>query len=540
MSSPQHDEYDLIIRGGTVADGNGGPLEKMDVAVRNDVIAAVGDLSAARAAKEVDASGLVVSPGFVDVHTHSDITILVDPDAQSAIHQGVTTQVFPNCGEGLAPAAGEARADIAARTRSYGVDLTWSSVSEYYDRVAAARPAINVVPMIAQGTVRMAVMGYRQGRPSDEEMAQMKSHVRDAMESGARGMCSGLRYVPSGYGDVDELSELASVVHEFGGVYATHMRSEGDNGEWLDAIDEALAVGRQSRVRVQISHLKALGSESWGRAPEALEHIRNARVRDGIDVACDQYPYAAASATLFVLFPQWAEEGGLEAFLNRCNDPVDRPRISAVFDMTLEMRGGPSRVVVSQFTPEPELQEATLADVAERKGLSYLDAAVDLLRRSDGHVSIIYHVLEEEDIETIFREDFVMVASDGSAVAPYGALAADYYPHPRNYGCFAKVLGEFVRERALVDLGEAVRKMTSFPAERFRLEKRGQIKPGYFADICVFDRDTVADLATFEAPRAYPAGIAHVFVNGQHVLRDGEHTGLRPGVVLLSEARGNG
>ena len=257
-------QFDVLIRGGLLADGTGAPLERLDVGLAGGVIAAMGDLSTDIAAKEIDATGLVVAPGFIDVHAHSDITLLVDPDAQSAVHQGVTTQVFPNCGMGLAPAIGAARSDIEARCGAYGVELSWSSVREYYDRVAAAGPAINVVPMVAQGTVRMAVLGYDLGPPSAQQMIEMKAHVRDAMLAGARGMCSGLRYVPGGYADVNEMAELASVVHDFGGVYSTHMRSEGDNGEWLDAIDEALAVGRKSGVRVRDLASQGAGQQVVG------------------------------------------------------------------------------------------------------------------------------------------------------------------------------------------------------------------------------------------------------------------------------------
>ena len=407
----------------------------------------------------------------------------------------------------------------------------------YFLRVQAVEPSINVVPMVAQGTVRMAVMGYRDGAPSPEELAAMRAHVAEAMEGGARGMCSGLRYVPSGYATVDELVELAKVVHEHGGVYATHMRSEGDNGEWLDAIDEGLAVGRGSGVRVQLSHLKALGSESWGRSAEAVTRIEEARAA-GVDVAADQYPYAATSSTLFVLFPQWSQEGGIGAFLERIGDSERAGKIGAAFETTLAMRGGPSRMTVSEYAPEPSLQGKTLAEIAALKAKSELATAVELLRVSDAHVSMIYHTLEEDDIETIFRQPFVMVASDGSAVAPYGVLASDYYPHPRNYGCFPRVLGDFVRNRKLVDLGEAIRKMTSLPAERFNLDDRGQLRPGWRADITVFDPATVEDRATFAEPRAYPVGIQYVLLNGRLVLDRGEHTGARPGAVLYTDPAG--
>jgi N-acyl-D-amino-acid deacylase len=524
---------DVLIRGGLVADGLGGSLRRADVGVRGGEIVDVADLGKATARTTIDATDRVVSPGFIDVHTHSDITILVNPNAESAVRQGVTTQVFPNCGMGLAPAVGEARKDIEDRTQPFGIDIDWTTVGEYFERVQSRGPSINVVPMVAQGTVRMAVMGYRDGPPSPAELAEMRDHVEDAMRSGARGMCSGLRYVPSGYASVEELVELARVVHQYGGVYASHMRSEGDNGSWLDAIEEALAVGRGSGVRVQVSHLKALGSQSWGRSSEALARIEEA-IADDVDVACDQYPYEATSSTLFVLFPQWSQEGGVEGFLHRLTDPAAGQVIRDAFAATVAMRGGPSRMTVSEFAPDRTVQGRTLAEVAAMLELSELDAATELIRRSDGRVSMIYHTLEEADIESIFRRSFVMVASDGSAVAPYGALGADYYPHPRNYGCFPRVLGEFVRNRKLVDLGEAIRKMTSLPAERFNLADRGQLRPGWRADITVFDPATVADRATFSSPREYPVGIDHVFVNGELVLERGEHTNVHPGRVLYA------
>ena len=261
---------------------------------------------------------------------HSDITILAAPMAESAVRQGVTTHVFPNCGMGTAPAVGEALKDVEERAGAFGVDVTWQTVGEYFRRVEEARPSINVVPMVAQGTVRMAVMGYSDAAPSSAQMDRMKGHVDEAMRSGSRGICSGLRYVPSGYASVEELVELARVVSKYGGLYATHMRSEGDNGDWFAAIDEALAVGRGSGIPVQISHLKALGSESWGKSGRALSMIEHA-MAEGVDVMCDQYPYAATSSTLFLLFPQWAQEGGIHAFLERVGDPQQEERIRRAF-----------------------------------------------------------------------------------------------------------------------------------------------------------------------------------------------------------------
>ncbi len=524
---------DVIIRGGRLADGSGRAIVRADVGIKGDSISRIGKIDDENARTTIDAKGLVVAPGFVDVHTHSDITILVSPKAESAVRQGVTTQVFPNCGMGLAPAVGQALEDVEERARPFGIDVDWRTVGDYFRRVEAARPSLNVVPMVAQGTVRMAVMGYSKDPPSRSQMDRMKAHVEEAMQSGARGMCSGLRYVPSGYASIDELVELAKVVKKYGGLYATHMRSEGDNGDWFTAIDEALAIGTGSGVPVQISHMKALGSEAWGKSAKALSRVRAAK-RSGVDVMVDQYPYAATSSTLFVLFPQWSQEGGVGAFIERLADPAQEAKIRAAFAKTLAMRGGGSRMTISEYAPDHSLQGRTLAQVAKLKGAPEFETAVSLLQGSQGRVSMIYHTLEQADIERIFRQRFVMVASDGSAVAPYGRLAADYYPHPRNYGCFPRVLGDFVRKKKLVKLEEAVRKMTSLPAARFGLEKRGLLKPGWRADVTIFDPKTVADRATFEQPRAYPAGIAYVLVNGAMVVERGEHTGKRPGKVLFA------
>jgi N-acyl-D-amino-acid deacylase len=523
---------DVIIRGAQVADGSGTALRTADVGIKDGAITAIGAISD-EAATTIDAGGLVVAPGFIDVHTHSDLTLLAEPLAESAIRQGVTTHVFPNCGHGAAPAVGEARGDIEERAAAFGIEVTWRTVGEYFQRVADARPSINVVPMVSQGSVRMAVMGRSTDAPSAAQLEAMKGHIGEAMRSGARGMCTGLRYVPSGYANVAELVELAKVVELYGGVYSTHMRSEGDNGDWFAAIDEALAIGQGSGVPVQISHLKALGSRSWGQSGKALSMIEGARSR-GIDVTCDQYPYAATSSTLFVLFPQWCQEGGVDAFLARIADPPQEEKIRAVFAETLAMRGGGSRMTVSEYTPDHSIQGQTLTEVAAMRGTGEYLAAIELLRAAGGRVSMVFHTLEDDDIAAIFPQPYVMVASDGSALTPHGAAAEGSYPHPRNYGCFPKVLGEFVRERKLVTLEEAVRKMTSLPAARFGLARRGFLQPGAQADITVFDPATVADKATFSQPQQYPEGIIYVLVNGQVVVEQGKHTGRRPGQVLFA------
>lgn len=527
---------DLIIRGGTVVDGTGTAGFEADVGVVDDRIARIGQLDGVACHASIDATGLVVAPGFVDVHTHSDITLLVDPRAESAVRQGVTTQVFPNCGMGLAPAVGVARDDIRQRLERFGIDVSWTTVGEYFSRIEDVSPAVNVVPMVAQGTVRMAVMGMSESEPSDSEMEAMKAHIKDAMLSGARGMCTGLRYVPGGYAREGELIELARVVSEFDGLYASHIRSEGDNGDWFEALKEAIAIGRGAGLPIQVSHVKAVGSDVWGKSDEALDIIREAR-DSGVDVMGDQYPYEATSSTLFVLFPQWSQEGGVDAFLTRSRSNEHGTAIKDGFHTALRLRGGGSRMTVTEFGPDASVEGLTLSEAAKRLGKDEFDAALELLARSNGQVSMVFHTLERDDVERIFVDPLVMVASDGSAVAPHGLLASDYYPHPRNYGCFPKVLGDFVRERGLASIETAVQKMTSMPASRFKLSERGQVAEGWFADVTVFNPGTVSDKATFTEPRQFPEGILHVVVNGQIVVGDGEHTGATPGKVLYGAVR---
>ncbi len=528
---------DLIIRGGEIADGTGQPIFNGDVGIKDGRIIEIGQLEWVDSKAGIDATGLIVSPGFVDVHTHSDITILVDPRAESAVRQGVTTQVFPNCGMGLAPAVDGARDEIEREVGRFGLEVDWESVGDYYERVEASSPAVNVVPMVAQGTVRRAVMGLRTEPPSPSEMEAMKEHVEAAMSSGARGMCSGLRYVPSGYASEHELIELSKVVGRYGGIYVSHIRSEGDNGDWFDALREAIAIGKGAGVPVQVSHLKAVGTDVWGMSQKALDIIHEARDA-GVDVMCDQYPYEATSSTLFVLFPQWAQEGGIEQFLARTSDPDHAADIESSFRRALGLRGGGSRMTITEYGPNSSMEGKTLAEAAEELDLNEFAAAKELLEQSSGRVSMVFHTLEREDVERIFADPLVMVASDGSAVAPSGPLAADYYPHPRNYGCFPRVLGEFVRERRLTTLEQAIKKMTSLPASRFRLERRGQIKHGWHADITVFDPAIVADQASFNEPRRFPRGIHHVLVNGRPVVVDDVHTGATPGRLLRREPHG--
>jgi N-acyl-D-amino-acid deacylase len=526
---------DTIIRHGKIIDGSGAASFSSDLGVKDSLIAVIGDLSKEDATREIDANEMVVAPGFIDVHTHSDVTLLVEPKAESAVRQGVTTHVFPNCGTGTAPAVGEALKDVEEQLKPYGLPVQWSSVGEYLSYLEKQQPSINVVPMVAHGTIRIAVLGYEKRKPSSNELDRMREYVEEAMEDGAHGLCSGLRYVPGGYADIAELVELCKVIKQYGGIYTSHIRSEGDNGDWFDAINEAIAVGEGADVPVQISHLKALGKDVWGKSEQALAIIETARAR-GVDVACDQYPYEASSSTLLVLFPQWAVASGIELLFQRLADTSMRTKIQQEFSKTLEMRGGPGKMIVSLFAPDRSLQGKSLLEVAKKLKMSPFETAIYLLRETHGQVSMIYHVMDINDVRRIMRRPYVIVASDGSALAPYGPLGAEEsFPHPRAYGCFPRVLARFVREDRVLTLEEAVGKMTRLPATRFRLEDRGLLRVGMAADVVVFDPRRVQDMATFDEPQRYPKGIPYVLVNGKLVVDKGDHTGARPGKIL----RGN-
>lgn len=527
--------FDILILHGTIVDGSGVSGFSADIGVRSGVIESIGDLAKEDSISRIDADGMVVAPGFIDGHTHSDVTLLVNPKAESAVKQGVTTQVFPNCGQGTAPAIGEALKNVQEQLRPYDLAVSWKSVGEYFSHLEWQHTSINVVPMVAHGTVRMAVLGYEKREPTANELDQMREHVEEAMKSGARGLCSGLRYVPGGYANVAELTALCDVVKRFGGIYTSHIRSEGDNGDWFNAIKEAITIGENAGVPVQISHLKALGRHVWGKSKQALEIIDAARAR-GVDVTCDQYPYEASSSSLLVLFPQWAIDGGIAILFQRLEDNEMSGRIEKEFNRTLEMRGGAEKMTISLFGPDPSLQGMNLSEVATRLKKDVFEVAKDLLKAADGEVKMIFHVMDIEDVRRIMTRPYVMVASDGYALANYGPLASQF-PHPRSYGCFPRVLARFVREERLLGIEQAVKKMTYLPASRFRLDDRGLLRKGKAADIVIFDPLLIQDRATYDDPQKYPIGIHYVIVNGKLVIERGEHTGSRPGKILRRDSQ---
>ena len=496
--------FDLIIRNGTVVDGGGKAGFRADVGIRDGIIVEVGRLANAQAKDSIDATGLIVAPGFIDVHTHAD-DFDPKPLAENYVRMGVTTVVAGNCG---------------------GSTL---QVAESFRRIRDAGVAVNWATLVGHNTVRRSVMGSANRKPTAEELARMKDLVARAMAEGAVGFSTGLQYVPGVYADAAEIVELAKVAAASGGVYASHMRNEGT--EIQKSIAETIAVGEQAHCRVQISHIKIDSPKNWNESVQVLAMIDAAR-RRGVEVEADQYAYEAGSSGLSIRFPSWALEGGRTQTADRLKDPATWAKIKKEMTALFEERGfhDLSWGVVSSFNADRSLEglsmkEVALKDKGDGSADSQLEAAREMMLR--GAPGMVYHFMSEDDIARFMRYPWVAVASDSSLVTP-----GEGVPHPRSYGNNARILGHYVRELKVISLEEAVRKMTSLPAEQFGFDRRGRILKGFAADLTLFDPKTIADRATYAQPHQYPAGIPHVVVNGTVVLRNGTHTGAKPGHPL--------
>jgi N-acyl-D-amino-acid deacylase len=504
-------KYDLVIVGGQIVDGTGAPRRRADLAIAGGRVAAIGKIARSEGKDAIDATGLIVAPGFIDVHTHAD-DLAEQPRGENFARMGVTTVVAGNCG-------------------SSALD-----VGKALAQIEQAGIAINFATLIGHNTVRRAVMGTADRSPNSAELERMKAYIWKAMADGAVGLSSGLQYVPGTYSRTWELIELARVTANAGGLYASHMRNEGTALE--ASIEETIRVGEMSRARVQISHLKVDSPSHWGKSAAALALIDAARQR-GVAVEADQYAYTAASSGLSIRFPAWALEGGQEQIAARLNDPAVWAKIKTEMRGLLAERGlqDLAFAVVASYRSDPTLNGLSMKDVAARLEKSELpEAQLEAARAMmlQGGASMVYHFMSDGDVERIMKHPFVGIASDASVL-----VAGQGVPHPRGYGNNARVLGEYVRTRKVIALEEAVRKMTSLPADHFKFTGRGRLLAGNAADVVVFDAATVADTATFEKPHAYPRGILHVLVNGQPVVRGGEPTSAKPGtpVTLSPNAR---
>ncbi|MGZ9586103.1 N-acyl-D-amino-acid deacylase family protein [Paenibacillus marinisediminis] len=527
---------DTIIKHARIADGTGNPWYWGEIGLKDGIIAEVvtpGSIST-EARQLVDARGEIVSPGFIDGHCHSDLMIMDYPDSIIKLQQGVTTEIVGNCGLAPAPFMTE-RADmlmeyITPVIGSTSKPWSWNTVGQYMDAVTAIKPAEHMATYVAHGALRIGVMGFENRPPTDIELEAMRAIVREGMEAGAIGLSIGLLYAPGSYADKREIAELCKVVAQYGGILSTHIRGEGMH--LLASIEEVIWIAEHSGVALHISHLKAAGRRNWGQVLAALEMIEAARSR-GMDVTCDVYPYDAGSTTLTTVLPLWILQGGLAGVMEALQQPAVRKRLHIElaeeqqdWDNLVASTGWHSIVISAVHSDRnKELEGKSIHEVAELRGIHPIDAMMDLLLEEQGKVTIVYYHMSNDDVEQVIRYSQSLVASD-SLHCETGK------PHPRLYGTFPRLFAKYVRERRTLSLEEAVRKVTSFPASRFRLGKRGLLVPGYAADITIFNPDTIQDTATYAEPRQYPDGFSHVFVNGKHTLAHGQFLNQHAGGML--------
>jgi len=526
--------YSYLFRGATVVDGSGVPPRREDVAVTADRIVAVGARVDGPALHCIDADGLVLAPGFIDIHSHSDLTIFRHPGLESKAFQGVTVEVTGNCGIGAFPVEEGRERELADYLRLHDMALpadgfSWHDCSEYADRLDRLGPAINVAPLVGHGALRIAAMGMDDRPPSPVELDRMQDFLANALRQGAWGMSTGLIYPPGSYAATSELVALARTLAAAGALYASHIRNEGK--ALLAAIDEAVTIGRESGVRVQVSHLKALGKGKTGRAAEALAIISAAR-KAGIDIGADQYPYNASSTTLAAVVPPWAQEGRTSSLVGRLRDLELRPVLLEEIGREMAAREGADGIMVigCRSRRNRSLSGQTVASIAGLWNCSPAEAVIRLLVEEEGAVGAIFFSMTAEDVSDILSDPDVAVGSDGHGLD--AAEAAGEATHPRSYGTFPRVLGRAVRDENLLTLAAAVRKMTGLPAGRLGFADRGEVRPGYVADLVLFDPAAVGDPATYADPHRYATGMVYLFVAGEPVIAQGSLTGVRSGRVL--------
>lgn len=530
--------FDLLIKNAKVLDGLGNEEFAGDIGISGDAISAIGDLSEAEADRTIDAAGLNAAPGFIDMHTHSGFLYLINPKAESKVHQGVTTEVIGHCGTSIAPLRGDAKKEAESLTRILGLDIDWETFAEYNAKVLDQGIALNIAHLLGHGTLRDSVMGRTDRAPTDEEIEAMRKEIDRAFEQGVFGMSTGLIYPPGCYSKTDELVELSKAVARNGGLYSSHIRGEGET--LLKAIAEAVDIGEGAGVPIQISHLKVAGQKHWDSGSAALELIDKALAM-GMDITADQYPYLAGNTGLSAILPKWVHNEGGAILLERLSDPETRVRIREEMETgegefgIANITDGWNGILVGLAIGHPEYQGRTIKDIAEELGKDPIDTIFDIIVECNDILFVNWMTQSEDNVRLFIKHPNVMIGSDASAMAPYGLLGSTV-PHPRTYGTFPRVLGEYVREQGILTLPEAIRKMTSLTAKKLGLKDRGVLAQGKKADLVLFDADKISDRATYQDPNQYPVGIKAVIVNGTPVVEDDEHTGALPGKVLSPTA----
>jgi N-acyl-D-amino-acid deacylase len=541
LAGQKPQDFDVIVKGGMVYDGTGRAPRRADVGIRGDKIVALGDLSKRSARTVVDARGLAVAPGFINMLSWSTDSLIADGRSQGEIRQGVTTEIM---GEGwsMGPLNAEMKRQVVADQGDIKFDVEWTTLADYLNYLEKRGVSPNVASFVGATTVRQYVLGEADRQPTPEQMEEMRGLVRKEMEAGALGIGSSLIYAPAFYAKTEELIEMCKVAAKYQGKYISHMRSEGNRLE--EGVRELIRISREAKIPAEIYHLKAAGQQNWNKMDRVIAMIEAAR-REGLKITADMYMYTAGSTGLNASLPPWALDGGYDALFKRLEDPATRGRIAAAVRTPTDewenfyiAAGSPERILLVGFKNEKlkPLTGKSLAEVARLRGTDPVETIMDLMLEDRSRVETVYFLMSEDNIKKQLRLPWVSLGSDAASMAPEGAFLKSS-THPRAYGNFARLLGKYVREEKVISLAEAVRRLTGLPATNLGLEGRGFLKQGMFADVVVFDPATIADRATFDKPHQYAVGVKHVFVNGVHVLKDGEHTGAKPGRALWGPGR---
>ena len=539
----QPPSFDIVIRGGTVYDGTGTPGRRVDVGLRGDRIARMGDLSGASATSVVEASGLAVAPGFINMLSWSTESLLVDGRSQGELREGVTTQIFGE-GSSMGPLTDEMKRRVLEQMGDLNYDITWTTLSEYLRTLESRGVSQNVASFVGATTVREHVIGLGDAKPTAEQLEQMRALVRQEMEAGALGIGSSLIYAPAFYASTEELIELCKVAARYRGKYISHVRSEGNR--LLEAVDELIRISREARLPAEIYHLKAAGQANWPKMDRVIAKVEAAR-KEGLHITADMYTYTAGATGLDASMPPWVLDGGYDAAYKRLANPEMRKKIAAAirtpsndWENLYLAAGTPDRVLLVEFKSEAlkPLTGKTLSEVAKLRGEDPVDTIMNLVLEDRSRVGTVYFMMSEENLRRQIVLPWVSFGSDAASMAPEPPFTKSS-AHPRAYGNFARVLGKYVRDDKVLSLPDAIRKLSGLPATNLELDRRGFLKEGMFADVVVFDPATVSDRATFQNPHQYATGMRQVFVNGAQVIRDGEHTGARPGRALWGPGKVN-
>src|SRR5437870_1266321 len=534
--SPKSAGFDVIVKGGTVYNGTGAEPKHADVAIRGDRIAGIGDLKTAKAKTIIDATGLAVAPGFINMLSWSNESLIQDGRSQSEIRQGVTTEIMGE-GESMGPVNDRVREHMLREQSDIKYEIKWNTLAEYLRYLETRGVSCNVASFIGATTIRENVIGFDDRAPTAQELDQMRELVRKEMEAGALGIGTSLIYPPAFYAKTEELIELCKVAAKYKGKYISHMRSEGN--QLLEAFDELLRISREAGIPAEVYHIKAAGQKNWGKIDSLLSRIESAQ-KEGLNIRANMYTYTAGGTGLDACFPPWTEDGGYPALFKRLRDPATREKIKAEVKIDSDKwenlylsAGSPDRIILVGFKSEKlkPLTGKSLAEVAKIRGKDPIDTAMDLVAEDESRIGAVYFMMSEENVKKEIAKPWISFGSDEASQAPEGVFLKSN-PHPRAYGNFSRVLGKYVRDEKVIALPEAIRRLSALPATNLGLDHRGFLKEGMFADVVVFDPATIADHATFEKPQQYATGVKHVFVNGTQVIKDGEHTGAKPGRAL--------